>query len=303
MNTEQWKHLIILILASLTLPFTADADVTFRQTTYAGSHPGDRGFIEFKVNATDHDGPCEINVFVMPTRIVVIANLQNTWFPLDTTDTFDHRLLIYGSAFDDEINIRGEAPIGLHFHATVAGLSGNDYIHVHKNIPSWLDGNDGKDSLHGGSERDHIMGGRGDDVIGGGDGHDDLHGQEGDDIVLGHDGRDVIAGGPGQDYLSGGAHDDELWGDENVSSSSPYAWLLYKPDMELDIMFGGPGSDSFHSAFFNWGSKTDPVSGSTTMSKIYIEEEFVVDFTSDDFRMEHCLYGSLFPKWLGPWTP
>ena len=300
MNTEQWKHFLILILASVTMPLTSNADVTFRQTTYPGYRPSDRGFIEFKVNATDHDGPCEINVFVMPTRIVVIANLQNTWFPLDTTDTFDHRLLIYGSAFDDEINIRGEAPIGLHFHATVAGLGGDDYIHVHKNIPSWLDGNHGKDSLHGGSARDHIMGGRGNDLIGGGGGHDDLHGQMGDDIVLGHDGRDVIAGGPGQDYLSGGADDDELWGDEPVSSLSMYGWWFYQPDMEKDTMLGGSGRDRFHSAFYQWASKIDPVSGSTHTDKRYVEEEFIVDFTSDDYRIEHCLPVTRWHRWWSP---
>jgi hypothetical protein len=300
MNMEPCKYFVILILASVTMPLTSIADVTFRQTTYAGSRPGDRGFIEFKVNATDHEGPCEINVFVMPTRIVVIANLQNTWFPLDTTDTFDHQLVIYGSAFDDEINIRGEAPIGLHFRATVAGLAGNDYIHVHKNIPSWLDGNDGKDSLHGGSARDHIMGGRGDDLIGGGAGHDDLHGQDGHDIVLGHDGRDVVAGGPGQDYLSGGADDDELWGGEPLSSSTLYGWWFYRPDMEKDTMLGGLGRDSFHSAFYHWASKIDPVSGSTHTDKHYIEEEFIVDFTSDDFRIEHCLPVSRMYRWWSP---
>lgn len=297
MNRRHGRNLLLLVLISMAPPLTSSADITFLQTTYGGINPGDRNVIEFKVAATHHDEGCDIDVFVMPTRIVVIAGYRNTWFPRDTSGTFDHELVIYGSAFNDRINIFGERPMGLQLKASVAGLGGDDYVRVHKNIPSWLVGNHGNDALHGGSERDYILGGLGDDVIGGGGGHDQLHGQEGDDIVWGHSGRDLIAGGPGEDYLVGGADDDELWGNERISSLSLLAYWFYQPDMQLDVMHGGAGRDRFHSNFYFWHTFTVPYYSTPVTNKYYVERELVVDLSRDDTLMEHQLPGFKLPVW------
>jgi len=73
-----------------------------------------------------------------------------------------------------------------------AGLMGDDFIK----------GNDGSDTIYGGS---------GDDWLKGGSGSDSLHGGFGNDVLVGGTGSDFIFAGPGQDVLIGGtAADGEL---------------------------------------------------------------------------------------------
>src|SRR5262249_12703085 len=79
------------------------------------------------------------------------------------------RLLVYGQAGDDDIEVAGSV-----------------------NLPAWLFGDAGNDTLKGGA------------------GHDVLLGGAGEDLLLGGSGRDLLVGGIGADRLVGNAGDDIL---------------------------------------------------------------------------------------------
>ena len=59
--------------------------------------------------------------------------------------------------------------------------------------------------MRGEDGNDTISGGSGDDHLDGGDGDDEVTGGSGDDVVLGGNGSDTLAGGSGNDVLAMGA--------------------------------------------------------------------------------------------------
>jgi Ca2+-binding RTX toxin-like protein len=69
-------------------------------------------------------------------------------------------------------------------------------------------GQEGNDTVLGGSGKDWLYGDVGNDSVSGGDGDDQLYGNAGDDWVAGGAGNDYVRGGPGSDTLSGGAGND-----------------------------------------------------------------------------------------------
>jgi len=88
-------------------------------------------------------------------------------------------------------------------------------------LHSWINGQDGNDTITGGgfsdlligaSGNDTLNGGLGDDYLEGGDGADQLSGGLGADVLDGGNGNDVLEGGGGNDTLVGGAGDDSLSG-------------------------------------------------------------------------------------------
>jgi Ca2+-binding RTX toxin-like protein len=98
------------------------------------------------------------------------------------------RIIVFGQAGDDDISLPGSI-----------------------DVPAWLFGGAGNDSLKGG---------RGDNVLIGGDG---------DDTLSGGTGRNVLIGGRGADRLSGGAGDDLLFsGYTTYDTVSPFPSL---PDL------------------------------------------------------------------------
>ena len=88
-------------------------------------------------------------------------------------------------------------------------LNGGDDIAGEANMPSaglmgddFIKGNDGSDTIYGGSGNDWLKGGSGSDT---------LHGGFGNDVLVGGTGSDFIFAGPGMDVLIGGtAADGEL---------------------------------------------------------------------------------------------
>ena len=164
---------------------------------------------------------------------------------------------------------------------SISGLGGDDDIVNASAIPSTIHGNDGHDTLWGGTSADRLRGLGGNDVLRGGDGDDSLLGESGDDLLNGGDhndtlngdsggdtlygssGRDLLQGHAGSDwlygeadrdvldsgfghnYLEGGAGDDVLLGGGEGDTMFGLAgndWLLAK-DSFLDIVRGGLGDD------------------------------------------------------------
>jgi uncharacterized delta-60 repeat protein len=78
----------------------------------------------------------------------------------------------------------------------VNGAAGNDLIKVDAfQIPSFIHGGAGNDTLTGGAAEDDIFGAAGNDIIRGLGGNDRIGGGVGDDVIDGGVGRDVLAGG------------------------------------------------------------------------------------------------------------
>ncbi|QDT13551.1 calcium-binding protein [Planctomycetes bacterium K23_9] len=142
------------------------------------------------------------------------------------------------------------------------GGDGDDTFVNSTRLASVAYGNNGNDTLIGGSKTDVFHGGPDNDTLQGRSGNDELHGDYGDDVLDGGDGNDdlrgwygndVLAGGDGNDYLSGykgddiihgnGGNDtlkghdgnDELFGDSG--NDKIYGW---KGD---DLLDGGSGND------------------------------------------------------------
>lgn len=106
---------------------------------------------------------------------------------------------------------------------TINGTSGNDsYDHY------------GSDALiaFGSSGSDSFWGNTADDSLYGDDGNDTLRGWTGNDYLSGGNGNDSLFGEGSNDTLDGGAGDDRLDG---------YA----TSGIELDVLTGGTGSDTF----------------------------------------------------------
>jgi Ca2+-binding RTX toxin-like protein len=115
---------------------------------------------------------------------------------------------------------------------TVHGGGGNDTVEgTHVGSPSLPDldffyGEEGQDTLDGGSGVSQLFGGNGPDLIGGGAGNDELHGEGGNDNLYGGEGGDIEDGGPGNDLLG-----VRTWG-------NPAG-----PDLGSDAFVGGPDTD------------------------------------------------------------
>src|SRR5262249_6896953 len=91
----------------------------------------------------------------------------------ETVGTFTptSRLVVYGQAGDDDIQVAGGV-----------------------DLPAWLYGGDGNDRLNGGNRPNVLLGGNGDDTLLGGTARDIMIGGAGVDHVVGNGGDDVMIG-------------------------------------------------------------------------------------------------------------
>ena len=125
-------------------------------------------------------------------------------------------------------------------------------------------GEDGNDTLVGGSNSDELYGDTGDDFIIGNAGGDTIYGGDGNDIIYGDDtggnavagqdnlnggnGDDILYGGAKADVLAGGAGNDRLYGglaDDNLSGGDGNDILLGDDQGGTggDKLFGDNGDD------------------------------------------------------------
>lgn len=145
------------------------------------------------------------------------------------------------------------------------GMDGNDRFENKTSIPSHAYGNDGDDTLIGGSGKDHIgggdgndrlfgnggddllVGGHGDDLVDAGDGNDKVYGISGENVINSGSGSDLVYGGTGRDTIHGGTGHDELYGnggDDNVNGGIGNDVLGgHTGD---DTLVGGDGNDKLY---------------------------------------------------------
>ncbi|MBD2358331.1 calcium-binding protein [Tolypothrix sp. FACHB-123] len=124
-------------------------------------------------------------------------NLVPFTLTVDSAEKFQ----INGLGGDDILDVNSLAGTGVNL-VEFTGGAGND----------WLDGsgtetalrgygNDGHDTLTGGSAHDTLYGDKGNDLLRGGDGNDNLYGGDGNDTIVGNRGADRFLGGAGNDLL------------------------------------------------------------------------------------------------------
>jgi Ca2+-binding RTX toxin-like protein len=97
----------------------------------------------------------------------------------------------------------------------LTGDAGDDALtHLSNDGSGLLSGGDGNDTLtdNGSARRSFLTGDNGDDTILGGSGGDNLSGGTGDDLLVGGTGDDGLTGGAGNDRLFGGFGNDEAVG-------------------------------------------------------------------------------------------
>lgn len=147
------------------------------------------------------------------------------------------------------------------------GGDGNDYFRNDTDIRSHAVGNNGNDTLIGGSNYDYLSGGSGNDILSGRDSSDSIHGGWGNDIAYGGNGNDYISGGQGNDrlyaqngndYVTGGDGIDYLYGGSGADS-------LYGGD-DIDVIYGGSGND-----YLNGGNGSDYLFGQAGNDRLYGE--------------------------------
>ena len=118
---------------------------------------------------------------------------------------------------------------------TLIGDQGNDTLR----------GGTGADLLVGQGGRDDLRGGAGDDVLLGGAGNDKLRGDDGADTLDGGCGVDSLRGGAGDDVLKGGSGNDSLRGDQGDDTLLGGAGRDYlRGGSGEDNLDGGSGGDS-----------------------------------------------------------
>lgn len=101
------------------------------------------------------------------------------------------------------------------FDRLSAGSQVNDTIDFSAtSIRNWLNGDDGNDTIRGGSAVDYILGGSG---------NDSLYGGDGNDSILGGNNLDQLWGDLGNDTLNGAANDDTLTGG---AGADRFMWML-----------------------------------------------------------------------------
>lgn len=114
------------------------------------------------------------------------------------------------------------------------GQNGNDTIYGGTNADT-INGGNGNDKLYGYNGNDVIYGGAGNDQIWGGNGNDRLNANSGNNFLFGENGNDVIYGGTGNDFLSGGAGNDTIYGTAGLNTITG--------DDGDDTLYGGSGND------------------------------------------------------------
>jgi len=135
----------------------------------------------------------------------------------------------------------------------VQGGNGDDIIIGSADLAVFADGQDGNDSITGGSADDTLVGGDGDDTIAGmagndsidaGDGNDFVTGDDGDDTILGDDGNDTVSGNLGNDNIRGGDGLDSLSGNEGLDTLNGNSGAdTISGDDGVDFILGGGGAD------------------------------------------------------------
>ena len=173
-------------------------------------------------------------------------------------------LVIEGGAGDDTITASENVNVPLYILGgrgsdTITGGSGDNYIRGGKGNDTISVRGGGKNELFGDEGHDKITGGSGRDYIDGGQGSDTLEGGAGNDVIYGGAGNDVIEGGAGDDFINAG------YGDDAVEGGAGH-----------DVIFGGSGDDQLGGGdgddVLIGGLGHDSVTGGSGSDKIRVAE-------------------------------
>lgn len=149
---------------------------------------------------------------------LVLARTGSAAFQLtlQQVETID----LWSQGGDDRLTVgdlSGTTVTQVHFH----GGTGDDRVSAtNSSTPLVAEGENGNDTLIGGSGSDQLQGGAGNDVLRGNNGNDWLVGGAGNDTLTGGNGRDVLEGGTGNDQLTGGNGRDAFVFNPNEGSDT-----------------------------------------------------------------------------------
>lgn len=142
--------------------------------------------------------------------------------------------ILFGGAGDDLIR---NFTNGAHGEISAYGEDGNDTM-IGGTMRDRFFGGEGDDSIETGGWADYASGGDGSDTIRGGRGNDTAYGGEGEDTVTGEQGNDFISGGAGNDLVRGNIGDDTVWGDAGNDR--------IEGGFDDDVLGGGAGDDTVY---------------------------------------------------------
>ncbi len=193
----------------------------------------------------------------------------------------------------------------------IEGGAGDDTIIASENVdvPMYILGGRGSDTIVGGFGDDYIRGGKGNDVISARGGRNELFGDDGHDTITGGSGRDYIDGGKGNDILKGAGGNDIIYGgpgDDNIDGGAGDDFInagsgndTVEGGAGRDVIFGGRGDDKLSGGAGNdvivggWGR--DTVDGGAGNDKIRVAEGGSVAADSADTDV-HTLNPVEVPK-------
>jgi Ca2+-binding RTX toxin-like protein len=189
-----------------------------------------------------------------------IDSINTEIYGLGGNDTFysdvANVVYIYGGNGNDDIDRDNDAIGG---GAELYGDDGNDTI----------DGGSQGDEIYGGDDNDYVTAWLGDDYVEGGKGSDALFGQGGEDTLYGGSGADLLNGGDDNDILYGGDGDDNA----NVNFSAGASNTGFTGGL-----FGGAGND-----YLDGGAGNDYLNGGTG------DDIMVGGVGNDVFRVDSAL--------------
>jgi Ca2+-binding RTX toxin-like protein len=152
--------------------------------------------------------------------------------------------LLRGFAGDDLIH----TPNGVYADTMFGGLGDDTLVASATSAGNYLRGDEGNDSIAGGTGFSDINGNKGDDTIDGGRGGGDwLVGGQGNDLITAHIGANILYGNIGDDTLNAGSGGDLLrggQGNDSITGGAGKDWI--SGDRGNDTMTGGGGADTFH---------------------------------------------------------
>ncbi len=153
---------------------------------------------------------------------------------------------------------------------TVYGGTKNDTIHGNAGKDK-LYGYSGNDKIYGDSSNDTIYGGKGNDYIDGGSGNDKIYGQYGTNTLKGGSGNDTITGGTGKDKIYGTSGKNYLYGKNGNDS-------IYGGSGN-DYIWGGAGNDYINAGkgtnyiYFNENEGTDTIVNGNGTDTLVLSKE------------------------------
>jgi Ca2+-binding RTX toxin-like protein len=178
---------------------------------------------------------------------------------------------VYGMGGHDLIGLDSTSAVE---RKTVYGGEGNDSISMSGQGQASVFGENGNDTINGGSGADVLDGGAGFDQISGNSGNDTIRGGTENDTLSGNAGEDQISGDDGNDTIYGNVNPLSLVGKFGSIKSGKFGEIILDPIFKLppllafvsdkDVLSGGEGSDAIYG-----GDGADRISGGGWRDSLY----------------------------------